>query len=335
MGVPMISTKRSKKAKKHTNAKKHTKRRTVKRAVKTTLTTEVDMPVMAGQMGGAASCGVKQAGGSPASFSVMNTVNTPGMSVTLDQYQTEMDLPTIKTLSSCGQQVGGGGSSCMVAPNPTIGGGLDADGNKLNGGGLVDPVVVGAASQGMMLDDYKSQMGLPSVADLKGGCGCGKSTGRQRGGNNKHKQRGGATSTKNMKGGSPASSRLNNLTNQRDLSILNESKPTTIDGGAGANLNTYELSGGNSCNTKLKGGSPWAKTLKNKPLSSKMHGGGFWNLAGCGPVNAPDAGRKYAGYFSKTSTCPGPEFYANPPGLPKAGSGDIAELALGATYPFA
>jgi hypothetical protein len=64
-------------------------------------------------------------------------------------------------------------------------------------------------------------------------------------------------------------------------------------------------------------------------------GGSFWNMAGCGPWNGTDAGRKYSDYFSKTSKCPGPEWYANPPELPKAGSGDAADLAIGATYPFA
>ena len=98
--------------------------------------------------------------------------------------------------------------------------------------------------------------------------------------------------------------------------------------------------GGASCASKQKGGASGCGSKKGKRSKCRsakssrrtkkrgQKGGRFLNLAGCGPVNAPDAGRKYAKHFSKTSSCPGPEFYANPPELAKAGSGS------GNAYPF-
>ena len=89
--------------------------------------------------------------------------------------------------------------------------------------------------------------------------------------------------------------------------------------------------GGASCASKKQSGAGGCKKGKRTKYRSQkssrrtkksgQKGGRFLNLAGCGPVNAPDAGRKYAKHFSKTSSCPGPEFYANPPELAKAGSG--------------
>jgi hypothetical protein len=67
----------------------------------------------------------------------------------------------------------------------------------------------------------------------------------------------------------------------------------------------------------------------NKMKKSQKGGNGFLSVAGCGPVNAPNAGRKYASYFTKTSSCPGPEFYQNPDNLGAAGSG-MADLGVGA-----
>lgn len=77
---------------------------------------------------------------------------------------------------------------------------------------------------------------------------------------------------------------------------------------------------------------PMARRITEKDLKSgQKGGGGFLSVAGCGPVNAPDAGRKYAAHFNKSGSCPGPEWYANPPGLPSAGSG-LADLGVGAPF---
>lgn len=65
------------------------------------------------------------------------------------------------------------------------------------------------------------------------------------------------------------------------------------------------------------------------PKKSQKGGNGFLSLAGCGPVNVPDAGRKYASNFTKSSSCPGPEFYKNPPNLGSAGSG-MEDMGVGA-----
>lgn len=79
---------------------------------------------------------------------------------------------------------------------------------------------------------------------------------------------------------------------------------------------------------------PMARRVSHKELingvDTVMKGGnGFLSLAGCGPANVPDAGRKYAHHFSKTSSCPGPEEIANPPNLENAGSG-MDNLGVGA-----
>ena len=67
--------------------------------------------------------------------------------------------------------------------------------------------------------------------------------------------------------------------------------------------------------------------LKNgQPMTG---GSGFLSLAGCGPANVPDAGRKYAHHFTKSSSCPGPEEIANPPNLGSAGSG-MDDMGVGA-----
>lgn len=76
------------------------------------------------------------------------------------------------------------------------------------------------------------------------------------------------------------------------------------------------------------------KTQKTKRGRRGQRGGNFLSMAGCGPVNAPDAGRKYSHLFTKSSTCPGPDFYRNPPGLEKAGSGNGAISGPGAPFPF-
>jgi hypothetical protein len=77
---------------------------------------------------------------------------------------------------------------------------------------------------------------------------------------------------------------------------------------------------------------PMARRISEKDLKNgQKGGGGFLSVAGCGPVNAPDAGRKYASNFVKSESCPGPEWYANPPGLPSAGSG-LADLGVGAPF---
>lgn len=77
---------------------------------------------------------------------------------------------------------------------------------------------------------------------------------------------------------------------------------------------------------------PMAHRITEKDLKGgQKGGGGFLSVAGCGPVNAPDAGRKYSSHFNKSGSCPGPEWYANPPGLPSAGSG-LADLGVGAPF---
>jgi hypothetical protein len=57
------------------------------------------------------------------------------------------------------------------------------------------------------------------------------------------------------------------------------------------------------------------------PLA-KQSGGGFANMTGCGPVNYPQAGARYAKHFGGTS-CPSQKELMNPASMPLAGSGDM------------
>lgn len=238
----------------------------------------------------------KQMGGSPASRSVMDFVNTSGPA--LDDYATGMELPSMDKITKCATQQMGGS---MVS---------DA---------------VNAAQTGM--NDYQTQADLPAMSQLGavtqigGASSCGSTTPQNLLGNGNLGQ----------KGGSPATDRIDSFTQSYTSSMtMNEKKgdvitPDMLDGDKQPAL--YQLTGGKS--RKGKG------NRKRTKKQIKQRGGSFWNVAGCGPWNGTDAGRKYADFFTKTSKCPGPEWYANPPELPKAGSGDAADLALGATYPFA
>jgi len=172
------------------------------------------------------------------------------------------------------------------------------------GGSLAsDKVMKVANGVGMTVDDY-SKMPLPKMGSLKqtGGASCAA------------KQTGGASCAAKQTGGSSCAAKQ-----------------------TGGSSCAAKQTGGSSCGTTHDKSSKRSKrrnAKKNNRRRTKkvqrkgQKGGNFLNLAGCGPVNAPDAGRKYAKHFSKTSSCPGPEFYANPPELDKAGSGS------GNAYPF-
>jgi len=231
----------------------------------------------------------KQTGGSPASRSVMDFVNTSGP--TLDDYAVGMELPSIGNITKCATQ--------------QMGGSLVSD-------------TVNAAQTGM--NDYQTEADLPAKSQLGGSGSCGSTTPQNLLGNGNLGQ----------KGGSPASDRLDTFTKAYTPSgMMNEQKGGVITPDMISPDKMPVLYQGTG------GGKGRKMSKKTQKLMMKQKGGSFWNLGGCGPWNGTDAGRKYADYFSKTSKCPGPEWYANPPELPKAGSGDAAELAIGATYPFA
>ncbi len=254
----------------------------------------------------------KQTGGSPASRSVMDFVNTSGPA--LDDYATGMELPSMDKITKCATQ--------------QMGGSMVSD-------------VVNAAQTGM--NDYQTQAYLPAMSQLgpvtqMGGAGCGANP-KQAGGAGSC----GSTTPENLlgngnlgqKGGSPASDRLDSFTQAYTPSMtMNEQKGGVITPDmipSGLEPQPYMLTGGKG----RKGKGKWSKGTQKMKKMPMQKGGSFWNMAGCGPWNGTDAGRKYADFFTKTSKCPGPEWYANPPELPKAGSGDAADLAIGATYPFA
>jgi hypothetical protein len=182
------------------------------------------------------------------------------------------------------------------------------------GGSLAsDKVMKVANGVGMTVDDY-SKMPLPKMGSLKqtGGSSC---AAKQTGGSScAAKQTGGSSCAAKQTGGSSCAAKQ-----------------------TGGSSCAAKQTGGSSCGTTHDKSSKRSKRRNAKKNSRRrtkkvqrkgQKGGNFLNLAGCGPVNAPDAGRKYAKHFSKTSSCPGPEFYANPPELDKAGSGS------GNAYPF-
>jgi hypothetical protein len=231
-----------------------------------------------------------------------------------------------------------GGSACAAAKesNKVMTGGSACaaakESNKvMTGGSLASSFVEDYANvkaQSQPLDEYQTEMGLPGIGNLKGGCGCAASSWMK--GGKKSKRKGNKKERKTKKasrkgwharGGSDASTRVANAVS----SVKSDSadyEPAAKVSGVHEIPNLYETTGGGA-------------NTHGKDKKKAMHGGSFWNFAGCGPANYPDAGRKYAHHFSKTSRCPGPEEIANPPGLGKAGSGDSAELPVGGTYPFA
>ena len=330
----------------------------------------------------------KQTGGSPASRSVMDFVNTSGPA--LDDYTAGMELPSMDKITKCAtQQMGGslvsdtvmeaqtgmndyqsqanlpamsqlGGGSCGGNPkqaggtpnnknyqnttpenqnktnknnNKQIGGTNCSANPKQLGGDLVsrnseqsDYIIIKNVRDSIkninVSESNKNKSVNKSTKNKIGGAGsCGSPTSQNLLGNG---------NLVAQKGGSPASDRLNTFTEVHNTYTLNEQKgdvitPDMISGGAEPNL--YQLTGGR--------GRKGRRGTKKQKFLSKQRGGNFLGLAGCGPWNGTDAGRKYADFFTKTSKCPGPEWYANPPELPKAGSGDAVDLAVGATYPFA
>lgn len=218
-----------------------------------------------------------------------------------------------------------GGSACSAAK--------EANANtQMTGGSLASSFVENYAnekSQNQPINEYQTEMDLPSMTNLKGGsCGCGglplkggKSKKNKANKGKKSKTNKSKKTKKNRKGwykgGSGASKRV--------MSAISEQKTVSMDYEPSAKIedvksmpNLSETTGGGNVEEK-----------------KVMKGGSFWNLAGCGPANYPDAGRKYAHHFTKTSSCPGPDEIMNPPNLGKAGSGDSAELTMGGTYPFA
>jgi hypothetical protein len=203
-----------------------------------------------------------------------------------------------------------GGSACSAAKESNKG---------MTGGSLASSFVEDYAnvkSQSQPLDEYQTEMGLPGMRNLTGGGGSCASSWMK--GGKKSKRKGGKKARKTKRsdwhrGGSDASMRVAGAVSEVKSGSV-DYEPASKVSGVHDMPNLYETTGGGK---------------------KVMRGGSFWNLAGCGPANYPDAGRKYAHHFSKTSRCPGPEEIANPPGLGKAGSGDSADLPMGGTYPFA
>ena len=209
-----------------------------------------------------------------------------------------------------------GGSACAAAKE------------NMRGGSLASSFVEDYAnvkSQSQPLDEYQTEMGLPGIGNLKGG-GCGCASSWMKGGK-QSKRKGGKKGRKTKKarkgwharGGASAAERVASAVSAVKTDSL-DYEPASKISGVHDMPNLYETTGGG------------AESPKSKKV---MRGGSFWNFGGCGPANYPDAGRKYAHNFTKTSSCPGPEEIANPPGLGKAGSGDSADLPMGGTYPFA
>lgn len=253
----------------------------------------------------------KKKGGSLASAKVLEAVN--GNKPNINGYKDNMHLPTM---------------------------------DNLKGGSLASNNVLKTVnSNSPELNDYKDNMDLPTMNNLKGGS---RASDR-------------LSSFMTDKNTQPKSELLNSNNEYINETMKGFNTETyQLTGGNKHNKNKKQLGGGVLkdnlallIETGRKNPSVPAKTmvqnyLKGMPMRNKLtekqliaklnttsssrslqKGGNFLSLAGCGPVNVPDAGRQYAGNFSKTSMCPGPEWYANPPNLGSAGSG-LDDLGVGA-----
>lgn len=198
-------------------------------------------------------------------------------------------------------------------------------GSKTGGSLASNAVMLAVNNKAPGKDGYKTNMHLPPIEELKGG--------------------------------SRASKRLSSYMSDKsteprsELLQSNEFSNASMDG---FNTQTYELTGGGVLKNNLETlidaarknpdvspklmvtnylkGMPMRNKLTINQLISKNNmtgGSGVLANAGCGPVNVPDAGRKYADYFTKSSKCPGPEWFANPPNLGSAGSG-LEDVGVGA-----
>lgn len=159
-----------------------------------------------------------------------------------------------------------------------------------------------------------------------------------------------ATHKRGQSGGSAASDRVVRFANEGAASLEDYKHKAGLPGldDVKSMPVLYQTAGGKkkrSVKSRRKSGRKTKRVSKKTKRGRRSHtkkakrtgrqrGAGFLNMAGCGPVNAPDAGRKYAHLFTKSSMCPGPDFYRNPPGLEKAGSGNGAVAGPGAPFPF-
>lgn len=171
------------------------------------------------------------------------------------------------------------------------------------GGSAASDLVVQFANSGAAsLEDYKHKSNLPGLDDVK------------------------TVPVLYQTAGSVASKKKRSLKMKKPTGVKTGSKARRTKRGGKKMLKK-------STKSKKSGLKKKKGTMKAKRRTGQR-GAGFLNMAGCGPVNYPDAGRKYAHLFTKSSTCPGPDFYRNPPGLEKAGSGNGAVAGPGAPFPF-
>jgi hypothetical protein len=266
-----------------------------------------------------------------------------------------------------------GGSACSSAKSNNMTGGSacsSAKSNNMTGGSLASSYVENYANskaQNQPLNEYTTQMDLPSMDNLKGG-GCagsilhgGKKTKRRS--SKKSKRRGGW-----QKGGSACKAPV-----QQDGGSACKA-PVQQDGGSACKA-PVQQDGGSACKAPVQqdGGSAYNRVMsnlgevkssgmtgempapvddvKNMPRlyqltggrrrhSSKtkkragQRGGSFWNFAGYGNINAGPAMFKNDHYFTKDTSHPSWKDLMDPPTKEKAGTGDKQNLAVGASYPF-
>lgn len=204
-----------------------------------------------------------------------------------------------------------------------------------SGGSAASDRVVGFANSGKAsLEDYKLKADLPTMDDIVSYPDLYQTAGASKRKGSKRKSSSRKKSGTKRKSGSKRKSGTKKVSSKRKTG-----------GKKKINLNKKKKSSKKSIVKRLvKKTKPSLKkkrkvgpsrTLKTKrsKRTGQRGGSGFLSMAGCGPVNYPDAGRKYSGLFS-SSTCPGPDFYRNPPGLEKAGSGSGSLGGPGAPYPF-
>jgi hypothetical protein len=178
--------------------------------------------------------------------------------------------------------------------------------NVKRGGSLASDRVMEAVNvQAPGMDGYQNQMHLPAQETLTAGFKT-----------QTHELTGGAAKHMKQMGGRKGDMKKNLVTLIKVARANPEMKPETLI----KNFHAARPMARRVSEKELKEG---------QPAGNQTGGNGFLSLAGCGPANVPDAGRKYAHHFTKTSKCPSPEEIANPPMLGSAGSG-LDDLGVGA-----
>jgi len=302
---------------------------------------DADIPLVANQtkapLTGGSACRSRttMTGGSLASSAVMGAVNSGRQpEAQLNDYESGMDL------TGCGSKKGvmTGGSpakrSAMTGGSPAkrsaMTGGSPAKRSAMTGGSAASNRVLSHVNLPSVLKPQSVTSSVPDYLSLD-------PSARPP---NTYELTGGAA---NHNQGGPSPRQIGHVNNEnlvfpeQEAAIL--AAGGVVGGAAAQQGHARAAVHGKKSKRRSTKRTVQPRSLRSKRTSKRptMTGGasGFWGgVAGCGPVNVPNAGNTLSKFFTKSSSCPGPDFYANPPGLGSAGSGYATELPTGAPFPF-